>query len=417
MIEPGPVTPSNWQSDADRVFALQKPAYHVPSAQVRIERLRRLGRAIRAHEDELEDAAFKDLGRNKTETGFLELLPTYEELRFAIRNVKSWMRPKRVPAPIAIFGTRSRVELVPRGTALIISPWNYPILLAFSPLVAALAAGNRAILKPSEISSHVSAVTAKIIREAFHESEVAVLLGDHQVSTHLLRKPFDHIFFTGSTRVGKIVMEAAAKHLSSITLELGGKSPAIVLDSARIELAARKIAWGKFCNAGQTCVAPDYVLVPRALETRFNKELESAVREMYGEAPRDSQSFGRIVNAAHFNRLQSLIEGSVGQGARIVTGGAVDPAQKYIAPTILSGVTGGMPVMDDEIFGPVLPVLAYDALDGAIAQVKARPNPLALYVFGEDRARVDHVLKSVNAGGICINETVVHLGNNHLPFG
>jgi aldehyde dehydrogenase (NAD+) len=405
------------KAEIDKIFQLQKSQADYPSFDVRIDRLNRLGKCVKAHIQEIEAAIQKDLGRHPTETDLLELVPVFDELKFAIKNLKKWMRPQRVGTPLSLFGTKSELRLDPKGVVLIISPWNYPFSLGVVPLVAALAAGNRVLLKPSELAPETSNVIAKIIKEAFNTNEVAVFLGDHQVSNELLKKPFDHIFFTGSTRVGKIVMEAAAKHLASVTLELGGKSPAIVDTSADIAWAAKKIVWGKFSNAGQTCVAPDYVLVPKNLKDPLVAEINRALIQFYTNSPETSPEYARIVSPQHLQRLSSLVEDACEKGARVLFGGRKIPNEKFFEPTALSHVTDDMKVMQEEIFGPVLPILEYDDLPGAIEYVRNRPNPLALYVFSRDKDRIEQVLKGTSSGGVSINETMMHVGNSNLPFG
>ncbi len=303
----------------------------------------------------------------------------------------------------------------PLGTVLVIAPWNYPVQLLLLPMAYAVAAGNAVAGKPSELTPATSAALARWTPEYLDPSAVAVVEGDARVATDLLEQRWDHIFYTGSGRVGRVVMEAAARHLTPVTLELGGKSPAIVDRKADVGVAAKRIAWGKFVNAGQTCVAPDYVLVDRQVENRFFDELSSAVATFYGADPKGSPDYARIVSDRHLDRLRGLL-GSL-RSSRIVVGGDADPTSKYLAPTVLAGTTWDEPVMQEEIFGPILPVLAVDDVDDAIAQVNAHDKPLALYVFSEDRAVVDRVVRATSSGGVCVNATLMHLAVPDLPFG
>jgi aldehyde dehydrogenase (NAD+) len=325
-----------------------------------------------------------------------------------------------VPTSALLAGTRSRVLHEPRGQVLILAPWNYPFQLLFSPLVAAVAAGNVCILRPSEKVPATSAAMARIVADAFPEDEVGIVMGGVGAADALLKLPFDHFFFTGSTAVGRKVMHAAADHLASVTLELGGKSPAIVDRSADLAQAAERIVWGKFVNAGQTCVAPDYVLVNEADVYAFLDAAVRAVRRFYGEhdeVQRASQDFARIVDDRGFQRLEDALRATLADGARIVTGGKTDASQRYISPTILTDVRPDSPVMREEIFGPILPVITVRSLDEALAYVNARPKPLALYVFTKNGKVARQVVRGTTAGGTIVNHVICHLANPDLPFG
>jgi aldehyde dehydrogenase (NAD+) len=315
-----------------------------------------------------------------------------------------------------LLGTRARIRHEPRGVSLIIAPWNYPVSLLLGPLTSAIAAGCPAIVKPSEISEACSAVMTKLIRETFDWQEIAAFEGDAAVSTALLDLPFDHIFFTGSPGVGKVVMTAAAKHLTSVTLELGGKSPVIVDESADLAKAAKSIAWGKFSNSGQTCIAPDYAFVHENRLPQFITAMKETIERIYGDAAQ-SPDFARIINGRNFERVSRLIDDATAGGAVIVAGGNRDAAQKFIAPTLLTGAAADSAVMQEEIFGPVLPFVAYRDLAEPIAKINARPKPLALYIYAKDRARVERILQETSAGGSCVNASMIQFSHENLPFG
>lgn len=374
--------------------------------------LRKLQQVIKKHEQELVDALYADFRKPAleafgTEIGFIEL-----ELKLALKNIDYWAKPRRVPETLINFPARSYVYPEPYGIALIISPWNYPLNLLFTPLIGALAAGNCAILKPSEIAVNTAAVVSRIIKAEFEERYLAVVEGGAETSQLLLAQRFDYIFFTGSTEVGRAVMRAAAENLTPITLELGGKSPAIVTEEADMELAARRIAWGKFLNAGQTCVAPDYILVQEDVKEELIQHLSSAIREFYTSEPADSPDFARIINSRHFERLSSMLTPE-----HIRIGGQTEPDSRYIAPTVLDHVTWDHPSMQQEIFGPILPILTFDTLDNAIETIRRHEKPLALYFFSANKRDQEQVLRNVFFGGGCINDTISHLANPNLPFG
>jgi aldehyde dehydrogenase (NAD+) len=418
-------TPSIKADDAriESLFRKQQ-AHQAPvkrsTAAERIAKLERLRAAIVAREPAIRDAMFQDFRKSATEVDLTELYPSLVEIKDAVKSLHKWMKPQSVATPMALFGTRSWIHREPRGVVLIIGPWNYPFQLVIAPLVAAIAAGNCAICKPSELTEHTSALLAELIGAVFSEDEVAVVQGGPAETQRLLALPFDHFFFTGSTRVGRIVAEAAAKHLASTTLELGGKSPAVVDDSADLATAANRLVWGKFVNAGQTCIAPDYVLVSEQRRGALIDELRRAIGEMYGASEADrraSPDLCRVINTRNFDRLKKLLDDSVGQGARIEVGGDSDAGERYIAPTVLSNVGRDMPVMAEEIFGPILPVLTYGKLSEVPPLITARDKPLALYVFAEDQRAIDTVIDNTTAGGTCINNAVIHFANSNLPFG
>jgi len=350
-----------------------------PSAATRIARLNALERAIRRRRGEIASALGADFRKAPEEVEISEIRPTLDELGFARKRLVRWMRPRRVPTPPILFGAASEVRYEPKGVVLILAPWNYPFYLVMAPLIAAIAAGDRAIVRPSEKVPHVREVMAAIVG------------GEVDTAEALLALPFDHFFFTGSARVGKHVMHAAAEHLASVTLELGGKSPAIVEADADLTLAARRIAWGKFLNDGQTCVAPDYVLVHQRVARPFIERMGASVAGMFGpteDARAASSDLTRLVDVAAFDRLAEVLAQTTSSGARLELGGRLERTTRYIAPTVLSDVAYDAPIMREEIFGPILPVLPYDSLDAALAFVRSRPKPLALYAFSDERRRL-----------------------------
>lgn len=385
---------------------------HTLPLPFRKAQLHKLQKVLKQHEQELFDALYADFRKPAleaygTEIGFIEL-----ELKLALKKVDDWASPRRVPETLINFPARSYVYPQPYGVALIISPWNYPLNLLFTPLIGAMAAGNCAILKPSEIAPNTAAVVNRIISQNFDERYLAVVEGGVEATTHLLAQRFDYIFFTGSTQVGRIVLKAAAEHLTPVTLELGGKSPAIVTQDADLELAARRICWGKFLNAGQTCVAPDYVLVQEDVKEDFIQQVAHCITDFYGAHPAESPDFARIINDNHIARLSKML---TPENIRI--GGKTDTDTRYIAPTILDNITWDHPSMQEEIFGPILPVLSFSDLNEAIKMVNRHEKPLALYFFSANREDQKRILKEVTFGGGCINDTISHLANPNLPFG
>ena len=402
----------------DRLKA-NAPVMARTTAAQRGERLARLGAAIEARRDAIAHAIHADFGRPDFETEVAETQHALAEIAHARRHLRRWMKGEHAPASLLLFGTSGRVHYEPRGVVLIMAPWNYPFELLMGPLIAAISAGNVAIVKPSEKTPHIAAVIAELIASACDPAEVACVTGGADVAQALLELPFDHIFFTGSPQVGKIVMAAAAKHLASVTLELGGKSPAIVDDRADVRSAADRIVWGKFFNAGQTCIAPDYALVHRSREADFLAAARNAIERFFGASEDErerSPDLARIVDTGHFNRVRGLVEQSVAAGARAVTGARFDAATRYIAPTILADVQPGMAAMGEEIFGPVLPVLAFDTLDDAVRLIRGGGKPLAMYIFA-GREATDQLLAETSAGATIVGNTLLHYASHTLPFG
>ncbi|MCC3372575.1 aldehyde dehydrogenase [Cohnella sp. REN36] len=378
----------------------------------RLTALRKLGDAIRAREGDLLEALRQDLNKSAFEAYASEIGIVLKEIRFVAKRLRAWMRPRKVKTPLTHVGSRGAIYSEPYGVALIVAPWNFPFQLAVAPLVGAIAAGNCAVIKPSELTPRTSAALAALIRDVFDEAYVAVVPGDAETSRSLLAEPVDYIFFTGGTAVGQLVMEAASKRLTPVTLELGGKSPCLVHEDANLRLAAKRIAWGKFMNAGQTCIAPDYLYVHESVLQPFLGHLKRAIAELYGEQPLANRAYTRIVSDKHFRRLQAFL----GSGT-VATGGKTDAEALRIEPTVLTGISPDDPVMADEIFGPILPVLAYRELDPVLAAIRGRPKPLALYLFSESKAVQSQVLAKVSFGGGCVNDTVYHFTSPYLPFG
>jgi aldehyde dehydrogenase (NAD+) len=404
---------TNGQEHIDGLLQQQRTFFatgQTQDMQFRLTQLRQLQRAIIAAQDQLIAALFTDLGRPPFEAYFE--LTVLKEVKMAIQNLRQWMEPRRTRTAIEVFPATAWTKPQPLGIALIITPWNYPFKLAIAPLVGAIAAGNCAIIKPSEHAPATSALLAKLLGEIFEPQYVAVVEGDATVCQTLLQKKFDHIFFTGSKAVGKVVMQAAAEHLTTVTLELGGKSPCIVDRSVRIDWAAKRITWGKFINTGQTCIAPDYVVVNRAIKDEFMGALAKAVTALYGDNPAISPDYGRIVNQRQFDRLNQLLDHN-----KVIVGGETNESDRYFAPTILDNVDWDDPIMADEIFGPILPVLVYDDISEVITEINSQPQPLALYVFSNDRGFQRKVMNSTSSGGMVINDVVMQVNIPDLPFG
>ena len=370
-----------------------------------------------SHEVEIGQALYADFKKNPAETNLGEIFGVVGEIKHLIKHLNSWMKPQYVPTPLTMIGTSAHVRFEPKGVCLVISPWNYPFNLSIKPLVQAIAAGNTVILKPSEMTPHTSALLKKMLSELFEANEVAVFEGDAIVSQILLNQPFNHIFFTGSPNVGKIVMSAASKNLTSVTLELGGKSPCIIDETANIKKSAQKIAWGKFINNGQTCIAPDYALVHKSIENEFIIEMNKAIKVMYSDNPKASNDYCRIVNNRHFNRLNGLLQEAVEKGANISGGGQTDGSENYFAPTLLTDVNDSMKIMNEEIFGPILPIVSYSTNEEAIAHIKNREKPLAMYINSGKESNIKFFMENSSAGGTVINDCVIHYGHTEIPFG
>jgi aldehyde dehydrogenase (NAD+) len=410
------------EEQISEIYALQKTSVQRlknSSAASRIEKLRSIETYMLAHKQELFDALFDDFKKPSSEVIIAELLGVKKEINYMVKHVKSWMKPQKVGTPLMLMGTKGHIQLEPKGMCLIIAPWNYPFNLAINPLVHAIAAGNVVMLKPSELSEHTSAFIKKMIGSLFDPSEVAVIEGDAAVSSHLLTLKFDHIFFTGSPMIGKKVMEAASKHLCSVTLELGGKSPAIVDESADILSSAKKITWGKFLNNGQTCIAPDHLYIHEKVNFQVLQALEQALDDFYGPSKeiQTNKDYARIVNKRHFERIKHLFDDAILQGAKILTGGEFDESTCFISPTILINCSHDMQIMQEEIFGPILPVLTFKDESEITRQLSMEEKPLALYIFSRNQDFSDYIVQHTSSGSCLINDCLIQFGHEELPFG
>ncbi len=365
----------------------------------------------------IQEALQADLHRSNAETDLSEIYPVISEVKHTMAYLSRWMRDAKVDTPLALLGSTSYIKYEPKGVCLIISPWNFPINLTFGPLISAIAAGNTVIIKPSEMTPHTSAIMRTIIADLFTADEVCLVEGGVETSTALLALPFNHIFFTGAPSIGKIVMKAAANHLASVTLELGGKSPTIVDASANLKDAAQMIAWGKFSNSGQICIAPDYIFVENSVKDAFVQELIAVIDRFYGRDAASSNDFTRIVNEQHTKRVVGYLEDTIAHGAKLLYGGKCNLQQKYLQPTILTDVAMDAAVMTNEIFGPILPIIGFDQIEEVYQHINANEKPLALYIFSKSNRNIRTILDNTSAGGTCINNVAVHFYNNNLPFG
>lgn len=405
-----------------RVFQLQKANridLSKTTASQRKSKLKIMLSEIMSMQDEICNVVYKDFRKSKEETKLTEIFPVVSEIRHTIRNLNKWMQPHRVPTPLSFYGSINKVMYESIGQLLIISPWNFPFLLAIGPLISAIAAGNAIIMKPSERSPITSELLQNIIDKLFPEEEVKVFLGGAEVAKELTSLPFNHIFFTGSTVVGKLVMEAASKNLAKATLELGGKSPVIVSNDADIKTSAKRIAWAKFMNAGQTCIAPDYLLVHEDVKEKLIPEIIKSVEYHYGvkDELKKENNYCRIINGTQFYNIKSLIEDAVNKNGKIIYGGETDDNDNLISPTLIDNVSMDSEIMKIEIFGPVLPIITYKNEDEILTIIEKNPNPLALYIFSKKKKFIDKMLKSIPAGGAGVNDVVVHFVNYNLPFG
>ena len=381
------------------------------SLETRLVYLKALKSEILSKEQAVYDALNKDFKKSEFETYVSEFSLVISQLNLAIKNLNKWAKPKRVSSSIITFPSKDYIYKEPYGNVLIISPWNYPFLLALEPLIMAVSAGNTVVLKPSELTTHTSQLLTDIIKTVFPEDYVTSIQGDAQVSTELLAKKWDYIFFTGSVPVGKIVAEAAAKHLTPVTLELGGKSPCIIDDTANLKLTAKRIVWGKFFNAGQTCIAPDYIIIKRTIKQEFIELLKHEIINFYGENPKESADFPRIINSKNTQRLASMLKET-----NVVLGGVVDETTKYIAPTLIDEPALNSEVMNDEIFGPILPILTYETKEDIHGIITNFDKPLSLYTFSNDKNFIEHILNTYSFGGGVVNDVLIHFSNHKLPF-
>lgn len=410
-------------TDIQRIFKIQRDnasAIALSTAKERVEKLKKIQVYVLAQVAEIQQAMYDDFRKPSAEVMLGEVYSITTEIKFACKNLKRWMQPQRLDTPLGLIGTSSYIKHEPKGNVLIISPWNYPLGLAIKPLISAIAAGNVSILKPSEMTPNTSRFIKKMIGDLFPENEIAVIEGDVTIATELLTLPFNHIFFTGSPAVGKVIMRAAAEHLASVTLELGGKSPNIIDETADIKKVAEKTAWSKCLNNGQTCIAADYVMIHESKKEAFVNAYRDAIQQMYnttGQGIENSDSYSRIINHRHFGRIKNYLDDAVAKGAKIEVGGRTIADQNFIEPTLLTNVNDEMKVMQDEIFGPVLPVLTYRTKEEVINYVNSKEKPLALYIHSKNNQNIDYFLNHTSAGDTVVNDLMLQFSNPELPFG
>jgi len=403
-----------------RIFELQKRNQQNIANSTPKERRQKLDRIFKAtlnYRTKIQEALYKDYRKHPSEVDITEIYTITSDVKHTKSHLSKWMRPHKVSTPMSQLGTSSYIHYEPKGVVLIISPWNFPFNLTFGPLVSAIAAGNCVMIKPSEHTPHASALMKKMIIELFDESEVALIEGDVNVSTELLKLPFNHIFFTGSPEVGKVVMKAAAENLASVTLELGGKSPTIVDQTANLKIAAQRIAFGKWLNNGQMCIAPDYVFVHEAVANAFMELIKKTIKTFYSEDALSSNSYNRLVNHRHFQRLEGYFKDAISKGATVAYGGKTDGTQNYFEPTIMTNIPDNAEIWDKEIFGPILPFYTYSDLTEVIDKINLKEKPLALYIFSNDNKNVNQIINNTRAGATCVNHSAIHFNNNNLPFG
>lgn len=407
--------------EISRIFKLQQEYKHQlrqATAKERKDKLKRLMAVILENSEAIGEAIYKDFRKPYEEVLVTEIVPLISSIKHSLKNLNNWMKPKRVRTPFSHITSKSFIRREPKGVSLILSPWNFPFQLAIDPLIYAVAAGNCVILKPSEFSPNTTDLIKNIVAQVFQDHEVAVFDGDYRIAEKLLELPFDNIFFTGSPAVGRKVMAAAAKNLATVTLELGGKSPVIIDSSADLEKAAERIVWGKTMNGGQICVAPDYLFIPKDKEEEFIQLAKKYINKFYGDMKaKEGLKYSSIINSRHFERIKGLIEEAVSKGAIIASGGNFDEALNLITPTLLTKAPLDSEIMEEEIFGPVLPIIPYEDIKEVYAYIKSKPKPLALYIFGKDKRAINEILSNTESGDVCINNVILHVSNVNLPFG
>lgn len=412
--------PATVESELEVLFQLQKKNLAnlaATTSKERIVKLRKVMNWVLENQERMGEALKADYRKSLFEVKVSEVMPVVSEAKYIMKHLDRWMRPESVETPLKMIGTTSRIIHEPKGNCLIMSPWNYPFNLTLKPLLQAIAAGNAVIIKPSEIVPNASGLLAEMIQELFPSNEIAVVQGDAKTATMLLNLPFNHIFFTGSPAIGKVVMQAAARYLASVTLELGGKSPTIVDETADIKFAAQTIAAEKFLNNGQTCIAPDYILIRRSKTAAFLEEMAKYLKKMYGSDVSASPDYCRLVNNRHFERVKGLIDDAVANGAKIDIGGNTISNENFIEPTVVSLVNTDMRIMQEEIFGPVLPIMEFNDLEEVSDYINKGEKPLALYIFSKKRKHIDYILQTTSSGAVVVNETTIHYLQNNLPFG
>ena len=383
----------------------------------RIKKLKKLKNNILKYRDEIKTALRKDFKKNSTEVDLTEIFPVISEINHTINNLGKWMKNQYVKTPITLLGSKSYIKYEAKGVILIITPWNFPINLSFISLINAISAGNSVLIKPSEITSETSLVIKKIIENTFKENEVSVVLGGVEVAQDLLKLKFNHILFIGSPTIGKKVMESASKHLSSLTLELGGKSPTIIDKKCNLKSAAKRVIWAKLINNGQVCIAPDYVHIHKDVKEEFTKHLITNINKLYTDDSSKSSSYCRIVNNNHFKRLERLLDNSIKNGSKIIYGGKVNSKDNFIEPTIIENVSSDSIIYKEEIFGPILPIFTYEKIEDVITFINEKEKPLALYIFSRNNKNINKIIEETSSGGVCINHNTLHYSNYHLPFG
>lgn len=401
-------------TQAKQIVAKQRSYYNsgaTLSYEFRLARLRDLKAALEKHEKAIVDALYADLRKSALEAYATEHTITIADIDHAIKNLASWMRPERVPTPLFFMPAKSRIHSDPFGVTLTIAPWNYPFKNLIAPIIGAMAAGNTMVLKPSELAPATSKAIANMVAEFFEPQYMTVVEGGIKETQELLEEKWDFIMFTGGTEIGRVIYQAAAKHLTPVALELGGKSPCIVDSDVNLDVAAKRITWGKFTNAGQICIAPDYIYVHKSIKDKFIEKVKQNITEFYGADPKNSPDLGRIISVRHFNRIKNLIDGDV------VAGGQTDESEKYIAPTVIDNVTPASKVMQEEIFGPIMPVLTYDNVDEVITHINNGSKPLALYIFSNRSSFSDKIVGLTSSGAAVINDVLLHAGHPYLPFG
>ena len=400
----------------DEVCANHK-SFKNTSANKRILKLKKLKNNILEHRKEIKNALNEDFGKNSTEVDLTEIFPVISEINHCINNIKKWIKRKYVQTPITLFGSKSYIEYEAKGVVLIITPWNFPINLTFVSLISAVAANNSVIIKPSEITNKTSLIIKKIIESTFEPENVSVVLGGADIASNLLKLKFDHILFIGSPTIGKIVMNSAAKNLSSITLELGGKSPTIIDKNSNLKNAAKKIAWSKFINNGQVCISPDYVLIHESEKEKFIKYVIENIIKLYTKESIQSSSYCRIVNKNHFKRINELIDNAILNGGKILYGGNTIKEKNFIEPTIIDNISENSKIYNEEIFGPILPIFTYKKISDSISFINKKEKPLALYIFSNSKKNINKIVSETSSGGVCINHSTLHYSNYNLPFG
>ena len=407
----------------EKLFKKQEQYFHSVLKQERLyarkERLIKIKKWIKNNQSAIQTALYNDFKKSPEEVLISEIKPVISEINHALHSLRDWCKDKVVDTPLSLLGTKGKVVYQPKGVCLIIAPWNFPFMLAIGPIISAIAAGNSVVLKPSEMTPHTERLLNDMINELFLEENIAIVCGGVPETTALLQLPWNHIFFTGSPQVGKIVMQQAAKHLTSVTLELGGRNPTIITQKANLRDTAKKLSWGKFFNNGQSCVSPNFVLIDQKIKANFIEELKYEFVEMYGNLPKEikKQPLTRIVNQHHFKRVKNLIETSIESGAKVVFGRQYDETQNYIAPTVLENISVEMPIFKEEIFGPVLPILTYSTLQEALSIIQKMETPLALYLFTTSKKEQKQILAQTRAGTTVINDTTLQFAHANLPFG